>query len=181
MQHRFRFLVRQAVAGARETPGDPVEGWERVREKRAALHLRAARSRALRYAAAIVLVAATVIYLHLYRRAGAPVAGEGVDVPSRVTLILANGEQIRWEDDRQQFHVDELGISIARDSAGSVMRYSAGRVAGDATRHNRLIVPRGCEFSAQLPDGSTVWLNSATTLRFPVAFPPGERVVHLEG
>jgi ferric-dicitrate binding protein FerR (iron transport regulator) len=161
---------------------DPDEGWEKVKNKRAARRFRSARSRALRYAAALVLLAGTAAYFYLYTGGASTDAGSDArESASRVTLILANGEQIRWEDDKQQFRVEELGISIARDSAGGVMHYRAEPVAGEPSRLNRLVVPRGCEFSAQLPDGSVVWLNSASSLRFPVTFPRDERVVYLEG
>jgi ferric-dicitrate binding protein FerR (iron transport regulator) len=181
MNHRLRFLVRQAAAAMFDTWHDPDKGWEKVRNKRAYRRLRSLRLRALKYVAALILVTGTVAYLHLYHSDKFTDMGSSQRTPSRVTLILANGEQIKWEDDKQQFHIEDLGISITRDSAGSIMQYQADGIAEEHAKHNQLIVPRGCEFSAQLPDGSIVWLNSATSLRFPVKFSHDERTVHLEG
>ena len=48
-------------------------------------------------------------------------------------------------------------------------------------KYNTLNVPKGGEYSLILPDGSRVWLNSETTLRFPVQFAGGKRVVYLSG
>ncbi|NII27781.1 DUF4974 domain-containing protein [Pseudoflavitalea sp. X16] len=45
---------------------------------------------------------------------------------------------------------------------------------------NRLGVPAGGEYSIELPDGTNVWLNAATAIRYPVAFGNGERIVELE-
>jgi ferric-dicitrate binding protein FerR (iron transport regulator) len=109
-------------------------------------------------------------------------AGNPVEDTTRVRLILANGEKIEWKNDNQQFQIEDLGVSIVRESSGGVMRYRVDSTAtGEHAKYNHLIVPRGCEFTAQLPDGSIVWLNSGTSLRFPVNFPRGERTVYMEG
>ena len=47
--------------------------------------------------------------------------------------------------------------------------------------YNTLYIPKGGEYSLQLPDGSRVWLNSETTLRFPVRFLKDKREVYLCG
>ena len=44
-----------------------------------------------------------------------------------------------------------------------------------------LIVPRGGEYKLVLPDGTTVWLNSESVLRYPIRFNGAERRVILEG
>lgn len=46
---------------------------------------------------------------------------------------------------------------------------------------NTVSVPRGKEFSLQLSDGTKVWLNSASSLRFPVRFGEGPREVVVTG
>ncbi|MDR2130055.1 MAG: DUF4974 domain-containing protein [Odoribacteraceae bacterium] len=180
MNHRLRFLVRQATASTLDAWHDPDEGWEKVKRKRAIRRLRSLRTRALRYVAAIATITGAVAYFYLSHPDNTG-TGPPPEASSRVTLILANGEQIQWADGNQQFHVEDLGISVTRDSAGSVMQYQADSVAEEHARYNQLIVPRGCEFSAQLPDGSTVWLNSATSLRFPVKFARDARTVYLDG
>ncbi|WP_341841055.1 hypothetical protein [Chitinophaga caseinilytica] len=44
--------------------------------------------------------------------------------------------------------------------------------ADDAAGWNRLSVPPGLTYRVILPDGSKIWLNSATSLQFPGTFPP---------
>lgn len=46
---------------------------------------------------------------------------------------------------------------------------------------NTLFVPRGGEYMLELPDGTRVWLNSDSELRFPVRFAGDKRVVEIEG
>jgi ferric-dicitrate binding protein FerR (iron transport regulator) len=179
MKHRLRFLARQAFASRLDAWHDLDEGWEKVKRKRAG---RLARARVTRFAAAIALVAGTAAGFLLARPAGD--AGEGTypgEVAPRVTLVLANGERVTLGEERQQVRVEALGVSITRDGAGGVMRYRVDSSGEGHAGYNELVVPRGAELPVELPDGSMAWLNSGTSLRFPVAFAREERVVYLEG
>ncbi|HVW61399.1 MAG TPA: FecR domain-containing protein, partial [Puia sp.] len=51
----------------------------------------------------------------------------------------------------------------------------------DQIAYDTLKVPRGRQFSVTLPDGSMVWLNNASSLRFPPAFSGASRDVYLTG
>jgi ferric-dicitrate binding protein FerR (iron transport regulator) len=50
-----------------------------------------------------------------------------------------------------------------------------------ASLHNMVSTPRGGQYQITLPDGSRVWLNAASSLRFPLAFAGNQRVVELTG
>jgi transmembrane sensor len=47
--------------------------------------------------------------------------------------------------------------------------------------YNTVTTPKGGEYQITLPDGSKVWLNAASSLRFPIAFAGNERIVELTG
>jgi ferric-dicitrate binding protein FerR (iron transport regulator) len=47
--------------------------------------------------------------------------------------------------------------------------------------YNTVTTPRGGEYQVTLPDGSKVWLNAASSLRFPIVFAGNERLVELTG
>ena len=53
--------------------------------------------------------------------------------------------------------------------------------AATATLYNTVRTPRGGQYQVTLPDGSKVWLNAATSLRFPTAFTGKDRTVELTG
>src|SRR5690606_30497371 len=48
-------------------------------------------------------------------------------------------------------------------------------------RYNTLHIPKGGVYKLALPDGSTVLLNSSSSLKFPESFSDDKRVVELEG
>lgn len=50
-----------------------------------------------------------------------------------------------------------------------------------ATVYNTVTTPRGRQFSFQLPDGSRVWLNAASSVTYPTAFNGTERLITVTG
>ena len=73
----------------------------------------------------------------------------------------------------------------APGAAGSAMTGSAAAQAGVAANaavvYNTMTTPRGRQFRVVLPDGSNVWLNAASTIRYPTAFAGDRRTVELSG
>lgn len=61
------------------------------------------------------------------------------------------------------------------------LEYKARPSANETEIYNTIYVPRGERFNLTLSDGTRVWLNSETTLRFPVNFVGNERKVFLTG
>lgn len=70
------------------------------------------------------------------------------------------------------------GGNTSIQQQGGMLKYSAGT---HAAGFNTLTTPRGGQFRVVLPDGTAVWLNAATSLRYPTAFNGNERVVVLRG
>ncbi|RAJ75005.1 FecR protein [Chitinophaga dinghuensis] len=95
----------------------------------------------------------------------------------KAILTLADGTQV--ELGRQQ---DDSSIHIG----SQVIRLDDSKISynGDATAKNTfntLTTPRGAQFQIILPDGSHVWLNAVSSLRYPVAFNEDNRTVELTG
>ena len=59
-------------------------------------------------------------------------------------------------------------------SNGKEIVYKAGEQTQTKIAYNYLTIPRGGQFFIKLSDGTQVWLNSETQLKFPVAFVEGE-------
>ncbi|WP_298709471.1 FecR family protein [Chitinophaga sp.] len=92
-------------------------------------------------------------------------------------LTLADGSVVTLDSAGNQ--VIRQGETLVRQQNGKLL-YSAGNHPV-AAGFNTLTVPRGGQFQIVLPDGSRVWLNSTSKLRFPTAFNDNRRVVELEG
>ena len=76
-----------------------------------------------------------------------------------------------------RFDVAE-GIAATNNSLGMVY---PEQVATGKTEYNVLEVPRGGEYTVTLSDGTVVYLNSGSELRYPVAFGAERRDVFLSG
>jgi ferric-dicitrate binding protein FerR (iron transport regulator) len=59
--------------------------------------------------------------------------------------------------------------------------YNAGGPVKGAVTYNTMTTPKGRQFQLVLPDGSKVWLNAASSLRYPTVFAGNERTVEVTG
>ena len=95
-------------------------------------------------------------------------------------LTLSSGEQVDLEQGGERTLVEQDGTRI--EVAGEEVAYhDAEPEEEEIPAWNTVSVPRGKEFSLQLSDGTKVWLNSASSLRFPVRFGEGPREVVVTG
>ncbi len=95
---------------------------------------------------------------------------------NRATLTLADGRTI-------DLHAEQRGIvvtdGITYMDGSSVLK--THELTNAQVQALTLTTPKGGTYRLTLPDGSNVWLNSASTLRYPSRFSDEERVVFLEG
>lgn len=61
------------------------------------------------------------------------------------------------------------------------LEYSGETGASTEMAYNLLQTPRGGQYKITLPDGSKVWINAASSLKYPVAFVGNERKVEISG
>lgn len=99
---------------------------------------------------------------------------------NRATLTLANGQAI-------DLSADQSGIIVGKDIRYTDGSSVAGEPGNPETREllraegHTLATPKGGTYQVTLPDGTHVWLNSASTLTYPSQFDDRERVVKLVG
>jgi ferric-dicitrate binding protein FerR (iron transport regulator) len=65
--------------------------------------------------------------------------------------------------------------------AGGRLAYLQQKTVTSVVAYNRITTPRGGEFAVTLSDGTRVWLNAASALRFPTSFTGPAREVELDG
>lgn len=96
------------------------------------------------------------------------------------TLTLADGSKVKLEDNVEQIIADHESLKIEKDAANNI-KYKALSGEKEKLQYNTIAVPRGSDYSLTLSDGTKVWLNADTKLRYPVKFAEGKRDVYLSG
>ncbi len=97
----------------------------------------------------------------------------------KATLVLANGEMIDLEDQKNRLIKTKEGDQL--DNRDDKLSYSSAQLAEMSTNWHRLVVPKGGEYQLQLSDGTQVWLNSDSELKYTDRFVGKDRIVHLKG
>lgn len=100
---------------------------------------------------------------------------------SDVVLTLSNGAQVALETMPVGKIMKQAGATLLK-AGGNVLSYSHSASPLSATSgYNTVSVGKGGIYQLQLADGTKVWLNSTSSLRFPVSFSGNSREVYLEG
>lgn len=100
---------------------------------------------------------------------------------NKATLTLSDGTTLAL-DDAAHGQVASQGNAIVRKNDDGLISYNAGSPAeGNTIAYNTIATPRGGKYSVVLSDGTRVWLNAATSIKYPVAFSGEERRVELSG
>ncbi len=99
----------------------------------------------------------------------------------KALLVLSDGATVEFDDDEPLAELDQ-GDAVIRNEKNELV-YSEKERLGRSRRlvYNELRTPRGGGYSLSLADGSKVWLNAGSSLRFPVSFTDSTRHVFLEG
>ncbi|WP_114939121.1 FecR family protein [Mucilaginibacter endophyticus] len=117
------------------------------------------------------------------------------DIPpggNKAILTLANGKKISLTDAGNGQIANQNGIKVTKAANGQLVYTiidrsenlpgAAGSNQINTSDFNTIETPKGGQYQVVLPDGSKVWLNAYTSLKFPVSFnSQKERRVELSG
>ncbi|WP_106530219.1 FecR family protein [Chitinophaga niastensis] len=98
---------------------------------------------------------------------------------SKAKLVLGDGTVVQLDSSHTNQLKEKDGTLIDKDNGQLV--YDVTRNTSEKIMFNTLSTPRGGEYQLVLPDGSKVWLNAASSLRFPTKFVASDRTVYLTG
>lgn len=99
---------------------------------------------------------------------------------NKAVLVLGDGSQIVLDTAQTGTIANEQSTKIIKLKSGQIS-YTGSDASLSATTYNTLWTPKGGQYQLELADGSKVWLNSTSSLRFPTSFVGNERIVELEG
>ena len=100
----------------------------------------------------------------------------------RAVLTLGDGTLLNLEGSNNGILTSQGNSQILKLADGQ-LAYTAieGQTSLVKDVFNTITVPRSGQYQLTLPDGTKVWLNSASSLKFPASFASSARVVELEG
>ncbi|HEV2481195.1 MAG TPA: FecR domain-containing protein [Puia sp.] len=180
--------VLQRVLSVDKTAGEAVEdGGGSLRARYYVL-------RRLSVAASILLVIGGGALFFFHLGAHRPVASAVASIPrqkitpgtNKAVLTLANGQQIMLNDAQKGTLGLQGNTKVIKLDTGA-LQYTAQAAGAPAESgvlgpmYNTIATPRGGQYQVVLADGTKVWLNAETSLRFPTAFTGRDRVVELTG
>lgn len=140
-------------------------------------------------AASILALITTATYLFLNKttnKAQAPAIAKATNnatkndiLPgsNKATLTLADGTVIDLDDAKNGAVAQQGNTKVIK--IGGKLAYNNSAVNEAEVVYNTLTTPKGGQYQVELPDGSMVWLNAASSLRFPTAFAGKERRVEV--
>lgn len=163
---------------------DSVSAFQKVRIRKHSQEYRI-RMRRVRAGVAAVVILLTGVALALLfsgpENGGDVLLAESVELAaggSKAILVLSDGQRMELGQHTPDSVMEGRGIRL-RTNEGEI-RYE-GVKEKIIPEYNILEVPRKGEFRLVLADGTKVWMNSESRIRYPVSFRGSERRVYLEG
>jgi transmembrane sensor len=142
-------------------------------------------------AAMLVVIVYSAYLLHNKKNIQQPVVATNYNKPykndiapggNKAVLTLANGSTIILDSSHNGVLAQQGNVQVIKlDGALAYNRESSRENNETEIQYNVLSTPRGGQYQITLPDETKVWLNAASSLRFPTIFAGKQRVVELTG
>jgi len=142
-------------------------------------------------AAAAILVLGFGLYWWLGLKESSKMADQNTrqttalaDLPpggNKAVLTLGDGSEIILDSAKNGNLGNQGNSNITKSKTGELIYNEGSAKAVNAIVFNTVTTPKGGQYHIVLPDGSGVWLNAASSLKFPTSFTGKERRVEITG
>jgi hypothetical protein len=135
-------------------------------------------------AAVVVLLAGVAVYYFLLRSQPSSQTNNSKTMPLAITpvnknvLMLSNGSNVLLDEIPDGSIASQSAVTISKQ--GTKITY-ATTGKNSIADYNVLSTAKSSMYQVVLPDGSHVWLNAASSIRFPASFTGDQRLVELSG
>jgi ferric-dicitrate binding protein FerR (iron transport regulator) len=104
------------------------------------------------------------------------------DIPNgdKAFLVLSDGQSMQLDQAKSGILTEQAGVTVSKQD-GNIISYAAADATTAPAIYNTLKTLNGGQYQVVLPDGSRAWLNAASSIKYPVRFNEGERVVEITG
>lgn len=99
---------------------------------------------------------------------------------NKAILTLSSGKTIVLSPKHNGMLVAQTNANVNQVDSSAIV-YQAKASAQGAAEYNTVATPRGGQFKVILSDGTQVWLNAASSIKYPTVFSGNERVVEITG
>jgi ferric-dicitrate binding protein FerR (iron transport regulator) len=99
---------------------------------------------------------------------------------NKATLTLADGTTITLDSASNGSLAQQGGVTVVKLDNG-LLAYEPSNATATEMLQNTISTPAGGQYQLTLSDGTKVWLNAASSLRFPAAFTGNDRQVSITG
>ena len=101
---------------------------------------------------------------------------------NKAILTVSDGHKINLDEAKTGVVVKQNGIKVFKTGDGQLV-YEADHssVTMEVSGYNSIATPKGGQYQVNLPDGTKVWLNALSSIRFPVVFSSNNRRVETTG
>lgn len=125
-------------------------------------------------AASILLFSFTFFYIPFVKKT--PLEAQSV------VLTLDNGQEINLSDAKAGIVMEDLGITVQKTESGKLQYQFVSSPTDTETKYHTIQTPIGNTFELLLEDGTLIFLNAQSSVRFPSSFNgQQERIIELNG
>lgn len=155
------------------------EIWQNINQNINQKKTKRFRTEFLKYAASLIVIGISILFLidsfPQKQTSKIAVISPGTN---QALLVREKGEAIVLDE---FLKLKEDGLEINNTDGHLVYKSDSNTASNEKVSINSIIIPKGGEYNLTLSDGTKIWLNSNSKLKYPTRFTGKQRIVELEG